>query len=75
MIYTKKNPLEFSVSRGLVFVFSMDFFGPQVQAPIPGVWLPLIASSKRETACQLHDAGMVFLYESCDKCFIELLFP
>jgi hypothetical protein len=48
---TKKNPLEFAVSRGLVFIFSFGFFGPQVQAPISGVWQSDF--SRREILCHV----------------------
>lgn len=54
-------------------MYSVGLFGPQVQAPIPGVWLSAI--SKRDTPCQLHDAGIVFLYESFDSCVIEVYLP
>jgi hypothetical protein len=48
---TKKNPLEFAVSRGLVFIFSFGLFGPQVQAPISGVWQSDF--SRREILCHV----------------------
>ena len=70
-INTKKNPLVFTL--GGLSLYSVGLFGPQVQAPIPGVWLSAI--SKRETPCQLHDAGIVFLYESFDNCVIEVYLP